>query len=61
MVTGFTFFGYQVSEVELENKKHDLLLAVQDTQRGLVAAGDQRSIIEEALVWSAPPHHIWKF
>lgn len=42
--------GNRVSEVELENKKHDLLLAVQDTQRGLVATADQRSIIEEALV-----------
>ncbi|XVF72893.1 hypothetical protein PTKIN_Ptkin12aG0157200 [Pterospermum kingtungense] len=42
--------GNRVSEVELENKKHDLLLAVQGTQRGLVATADQRSIIEEALV-----------
>ncbi|XWS76772.1 hypothetical protein CRYUN_Cryun01aG0206400 [Craigia yunnanensis] len=42
--------GNRVSEVELENKKHDLLLAVQDTQRGLVATADQRSVIEEALV-----------
>lgn len=42
--------GNRVSEVELENKKHDLLRAVQDTQRGLVATADQRSIIEEALV-----------
>ncbi|XVF22242.1 hypothetical protein REPUB_Repub12eG0156700 [Reevesia pubescens] len=42
--------GNRVSGVELENKKHDLLLAVQDTQRGLVATADQRSIIEEALV-----------
>ncbi|OMO82349.1 hypothetical protein COLO4_23084 [Corchorus olitorius] len=42
--------GNKVSEIELENKKHDLLLAVQDTQRGLVATADQRSIIEEALV-----------
>ncbi|XVE73582.1 hypothetical protein DITRI_Ditri11bG0130200 [Diplodiscus trichospermus] len=41
----------RVSEVEIENKKHDLLLAVQDTQRGLVATADQRSIIEEALVY----------
>ncbi|XP_052480176.1 probable plastid-lipid-associated protein 10, chloroplastic isoform X1 [Gossypium raimondii] len=40
----------RVSEVELENKKHNLLLAVQDTQRGLAATADQRSIIEEALV-----------
>ncbi|XWS31937.1 hypothetical protein CRYUN_Cryun23aG0118400 [Craigia yunnanensis] len=43
-------YGNRVTEVELENKKHDLLLAVQDTQRGLVATADQRSIIEEALV-----------
>ncbi|XP_022770687.1 probable plastid-lipid-associated protein 10, chloroplastic isoform X4 [Durio zibethinus] len=42
--------GNRVSEVELENRKHDLLLAVQDTQRGLVATADQRSVIEEALV-----------
>lgn len=49
-------FWVQVSEVELENKKHDLLRAVQETQRGLIATADQRSIIEEALVWSAFPH-----
>ncbi|XP_007051354.2 PREDICTED: probable plastid-lipid-associated protein 10, chloroplastic [Theobroma cacao] len=42
--------GNRVSEVELENKKHDLLRAVQETQRGLIATADQRSIIEEALV-----------
>ncbi|KAK9684821.1 hypothetical protein RND81_10G235200 [Saponaria officinalis] len=35
---------------ELENKKHDLLRAVQDTERGLKTTGDQRSSIEEALV-----------
>ncbi|KAG8663668.1 hypothetical protein MANES_01G237100v8 [Manihot esculenta] len=40
----------RVSEFEIENKKHYLLTAVQDTQRGLVASADQRSIIEEALV-----------
>ncbi|KAK9269753.1 hypothetical protein L1049_001531 [Liquidambar formosana] len=35
---------------ELENKKHDLLRAIQDTQRGLVTTTDQRFSIEEALV-----------
>ncbi|GLT34266.1 hypothetical protein SLA2020_087900 [Shorea laevis] len=40
----------RVSEVEVENKKHDLLRTVQETQRGLVATADQRSVIEEALV-----------
>jgi len=38
------------NELDLEDKKHDLLRAVQDTQRGLTATSDQRSIIEEALV-----------
>lgn len=40
----------QVSEFELENKKHDLLSTIQGTQRGFVTNADQRSIIEEALV-----------
>ncbi|EEF47119.1 probable plastid-lipid-associated protein 10, chloroplastic [Ricinus communis] len=39
-----------VSEFEIEKKKHDVLTAIQDTQRGLVATADQRSIIEDALV-----------
>ncbi|XP_022145751.1 probable plastid-lipid-associated protein 10, chloroplastic isoform X2 [Momordica charantia] len=34
----------------LETKKNDLLVAVQETQRGLVSSPDQRSVIEEALV-----------
>ncbi|KAJ9563485.1 hypothetical protein OSB04_008645 [Centaurea solstitialis] len=37
-------------ESELENKKYDLLKAVQDTQRGLVTSPSQRSEIEESLV-----------
>lgn len=37
-------------EAELERRKHDLLRAVQDTQRGFVTTADQRSSIEEALV-----------
>ncbi|KDP28377.1 hypothetical protein JCGZ_14148 [Jatropha curcas] len=40
----------RVSEFEIEKKKHDLLSATQDTQRGLVTTADQRSSIEEALV-----------
>ncbi|XP_034709861.1 probable plastid-lipid-associated protein 10, chloroplastic [Vitis riparia] len=40
----------QAAEFVLEEKKHDLLRAIQDTQRGLVATADQRSCIEEALV-----------
>lgn len=35
---------------ELENKKHDLLRIVQDTERGLKTTADQRSSIEEAMV-----------
>lgn len=35
---------------ETENRKYDLLKAIQDTQRGLVTTADQRSCIEEALV-----------
>ncbi|XP_042505085.1 probable plastid-lipid-associated protein 10, chloroplastic isoform X2 [Macadamia integrifolia] len=35
---------------ERETQKHNLLRAIQDTQRGLVATSDQRSSIEEALV-----------
>lgn len=34
----------------LDTKKNDLLVAVQETQRGLVASSDQRCVIEEALV-----------
>ncbi|KAL8227837.1 hypothetical protein R6Q57_015421 [Mikania cordata] len=40
----------QTSEVELENKKYDVLKAIQDTQRGLVTTANQRSEIEESLV-----------
>ncbi|KAI3974822.1 hypothetical protein MKX01_004880 [Papaver californicum] len=40
----------KIDEFELESKKHDLLRAVQDTQRGLITNPDQRSSIEEALV-----------
>lgn len=40
----------QASEFVIENKKHDLLRAIQDTKRGLVTTADQRSSIEEALV-----------
>lgn len=35
---------------EVENKKHDLLRAIQDTQRGAVTTAHQRSSIEEALI-----------
>ncbi|KAI3469196.1 hypothetical protein Pfo_025859 [Paulownia fortunei] len=38
------------SEIELENRKFELLRAVMDTQRGLTATPHQRSSIEEALV-----------
>ncbi|KAK4801828.1 hypothetical protein SAY86_000031 [Trapa natans] len=40
----------KVSELALETQKHELLSAVQDTQRGLVTNPDQRSYIEEAMV-----------
>ncbi|KAG2725822.1 hypothetical protein I3760_01G084400 [Carya illinoinensis] len=40
----------QAYDFVLENRKHDLLRAIQDTQRGLVTTADQRSSIEEALV-----------
>ncbi|GAB2213547.1 hypothetical protein Droror1_Dr00017857 [Drosera rotundifolia] len=39
-----------VIDYELENKKHDLLRAVQDTLRGLNTTADQRLAVEEALV-----------
>ena len=48
IIHGFVFKAY---DFVLENKKHDLLRAIQDTQRGLVTSTDQRSSIEEALVW----------
>nr|XP_021842747.1 probable plastid-lipid-associated protein 10, chloroplastic isoform X1 [Spinacia oleracea] len=35
---------------EVENRKHDLLRAVQETERGLKTTPEQRSSIEEALV-----------
>ncbi|XP_019196847.1 PREDICTED: probable plastid-lipid-associated protein 10, chloroplastic [Ipomoea nil] len=38
------------TEIELENRKYELLRIIQDTQRGLAATADQRSSIEEALV-----------
>ncbi|GAU16163.1 hypothetical protein TSUD_297930 [Trifolium subterraneum] len=40
----------QAYDSELENKKHDLLTTVRDTQRGLLTTPLQRSSIEEALV-----------
>ncbi|RZC73879.1 hypothetical protein C5167_049360 [Papaver somniferum] len=40
----------KIDEFELESKKHDLLRAIQDTQRGLITNPNQRSSIEEALV-----------
>ncbi|CAL1380425.1 unnamed protein product [Linum trigynum] len=40
----------RVPEFQIEEKKHDLLRAVQETQRGLVTTADQRSVIEELLV-----------
>nr|GMC51599.1 probable plastid-lipid-associated protein 10, chloroplastic isoform X3 [Ipomoea batatas] len=40
----------QGTEIELENKKYELLRIIQDTQRGLATTADQRSSIEEALV-----------
>ncbi|KAL0913070.1 hypothetical protein M5K25_016503 [Dendrobium thyrsiflorum] len=38
------------SVAELESRKHDLLRAVQETQRGLSATAEQRSFIEEGMV-----------
>ncbi|XP_061355934.1 probable plastid-lipid-associated protein 10, chloroplastic [Gastrolobium bilobum] len=40
----------QAYDSVLENKKHQLLNSLQDTQRGLLTTPDQRSSIEEALV-----------
>ncbi|XP_045828724.1 probable plastid-lipid-associated protein 10, chloroplastic isoform X2 [Trifolium pratense] len=40
----------QAYDSELENKKHELLTSVRDTQRGLLTTPLQRSSIEEALV-----------
>ncbi|CAN1309599.1 Probable plastid-lipid-associated protein 10, chloroplastic [Linum perenne] len=42
--------GTQSPELQIEEKKHELLRAVQETQRGLVTTPDQRSTIEEILV-----------
>ncbi|GFS33026.1 plastid-lipid associated protein PAP [Actinidia rufa] len=44
--------GIQIeyNELDLENKKQQLLSAIQDTQRGLMTSAHQRSFIEEALV-----------
>lgn len=39
-----------MTEFELEKRKHNLLTAIQDTQRGLVTTADQRFAIEEAMV-----------
>ncbi|CAH1416498.1 unnamed protein product [Lactuca virosa] len=50
MTTTFTSSPPQINETELENKKYDLLKAVQDTQRGLTTTPNQRSEIEESLV-----------
>ncbi|KAL2487653.1 putative plastid-lipid-associated protein 10 [Forsythia ovata] len=38
------------SEIELEDRKFELLSAINDTKRGLATTPDQRSSIEEALV-----------
>ncbi|KAJ0961007.1 hypothetical protein J5N97_001042 [Dioscorea zingiberensis] len=38
-----------IQDAELESKKHALLRAVQDTQRGLITTADQRSSIERGL------------
>ncbi|KAH9626931.1 hypothetical protein KSS87_014992, partial [Heliosperma pusillum] len=43
-------YAAPATDFELENKKHDLLRAVQETERGLKTTADQRSSIEEALV-----------
>ncbi|XP_057463327.1 probable plastid-lipid-associated protein 10, chloroplastic isoform X3 [Actinidia eriantha] len=40
----------EYNELDLENKKQQLLSAIQDTQRGLMTSAHQRSFIEEALV-----------
>ncbi|XP_030548033.1 probable plastid-lipid-associated protein 10, chloroplastic isoform X2 [Rhodamnia argentea] len=40
----------QRAQLSLENEKHNLLRAIQDTQRGLVTNAHQRSDIEEAMV-----------
>lgn len=43
--------GIKDNKLDLERRKHQLLTAIQDTQRGLVTSADQRSTIEEALVF----------
>ncbi|TKY64702.1 plastid-lipid-associated protein 10 [Spatholobus suberectus] len=56
LVRPFTFRNFSLPssalayDSELENKKHQLLTSVQDTQRGLLTTPDQRFSIEEALV-----------
>ncbi|XP_045828723.1 probable plastid-lipid-associated protein 10, chloroplastic isoform X1 [Trifolium pratense] len=46
----FCCFNLKAYDSELENKKHELLTSVRDTQRGLLTTPLQRSSIEEALV-----------
>ncbi|KAG5554265.1 hypothetical protein RHGRI_011958 [Rhododendron griersonianum] len=50
VATRLTSDGIKDNKVDLERRKHQLLTAIQDTQRGLVTSVDQRSTIEEALV-----------
>ncbi|XP_073133097.1 probable plastid-lipid-associated protein 10, chloroplastic [Henckelia pumila] len=42
--------GIKDSAIELEDRKFELLTAVTDTKRGLIATTHQRSSIEEALI-----------
>ncbi|KAE9616359.1 hypothetical protein Lal_00017248 [Lupinus albus] len=46
----FSFTISSLATPHLENKKHQLLTSIQDTQRGLFTTPHQRSSIEEALV-----------
>lgn len=43
--------GIKDNKPDLESRKLQLLMAIQDTQRGLVTSAHQRSSIEEALVF----------
>ncbi|KAI8560845.1 hypothetical protein RHMOL_Rhmol04G0287300 [Rhododendron molle] len=50
VATRLTSDGIKDNKLDLERRKHQLLTAIQDTQRGLMTSADQRSTIEEALV-----------
>jgi hypothetical protein len=47
--------SFLVSQEDAERRKHELLRAVQETQRGFAAGPEQRAAIEEAIVRARDP------